>query len=123
MTPRNTQMQTTTLDCKARDWARALEEREAVRAGSIPEARRSLARRLGLAIGTFDGIRRQRTKSISLAVFERLRAAVIRDLQNEIARCSHELEIARQAGLDPRLSDMAALETAVQKANELMGKA
>lgn len=104
-------------------WARSLEDRRCSRGMKLPEARRVLARDTGVSAGTFESLRRGRLKGVKNWIAERIRSAVIRDLQQEIARCTHELELARQAGLDPRSSDMAALETAVQKANELMGKA
>lgn len=112
----------TTLDGKARDWARSMEDREASRAGSLANGRCALSRRYKIPLGVFDGLRRERTKSLSVGVFERIRAAFIRELEQEIARCVHELEMARQCGLDPRSADMAALETAMAQAEKLMGR-
>lgn len=108
--------------CGGRRFSFLADQADALTGQPLTAVRRVLARKLAVAPGTLENLRNGRAKRVTTYVFERLRAAVIRDLQQEIARCTHELEIARQAGLDPRSSDMAALETAVQKANELMGK-
>ena len=107
----------------ARTWALSIEDRERYRTGlSLPDARKAVARRIGVAPGTLENLRKGRVKRVALHVYQRLRAAVIRELQSEISRCTHELEMARQIGTDPRSADMAALETAMARAKELMGE-
>jgi len=113
----------TYAETMARDWARRIEDRESARSGhSVATARKAVARKIGVAPGTLENLRKGRVKRITAFVYERLRAAVIRELEQEIKRAGHELEVARQCGLDPRSADMAALETAMAQVKELMGE-
>ncbi len=114
-------MTAVSFDGLARQWVADLERKEAGRLSlPVADARPSLARRLGVPVGTLEGLKRDRTKGVKAWVFERLRAAIITETQREIARCQHELEVALQAGLDPRCDEMAALESAIARAKKLM---
>ena len=105
----------------ANSWARDLEDREARRVGSLPAARKALARKTGIAAGTFENLRKGRLKGVKGWIVERLRSAVIKELTLEIERCAHAIQVARQVGVDPRSDEMAALESAMCRAKELMG--
>ena len=99
-------------DEKVREWTGWLEHQRARReATTLPFARRSVARDVGVAPGRFERIRAGRVKGISHWFFERVRALVIREIESEIRRLTHELEIARQSGCDPRSFDMGEVET------------
>lgn len=99
-------------DEKLREWTGWLESQRARReATTIPFARRSVARDVGVAPGRFERIRAGRVKGVSQWFFERVRALVIREIESEIRRLTHELEIARQSGCDPRALDMGEVET------------
>ena len=116
-------MTTATFDAVARNWARDLEDRERIRSGvPLPVARKSVARRVGIPAGTLETLRNGRRKGLSAWLFARLQSAVIAEMNREISRCAHELEIARQAGLDPRSDEMAALEAAVSRAKVMLGE-
>lgn len=120
--PPNRDELTMTSEAIARDWVIRIERRESDRSGlPLSDARKVAARKAGIAPGTLENLRKGRVKRVAVSVFERLRTAVIRDLQNEIVRCTHELEMARQCGLDPRSSDVAALEAAICAAERLIG--
>lgn len=71
----------------------------------------SLARDVGVAPGRFERIRAGRVKGVSQWFFERVRSLVIREIESEIRRLTHELEIARQSGCDPRALDVGEVET------------
>ena len=106
-----TNMQSTTYTDLARSWGRTLEDREATRSGvSVRDARKAVARRAGVSPGTLETLRIGRLKTVATHIYERLRAAVIADLQHEIRRLEHELEIARQSGMDPRCPEVAEVE-------------
>lgn len=110
----------TYVETFARDWARQIEDREAGSSGvPVSTARKSIARRIGIAPGTLENLRKGRVKRVTASVYERLHTAVIRELQREIERCTHEIQIARQAGLDPRGADFSALEAAMAKARKM----
>lgn len=99
MRPRN-EDEMSTIELSARDWAAALETKERNRSGdSIPTARRSVARRIGVAPGSLENLSRGRSKGVRAFLYEKIRAAFIRECEQEMARLAHELELARQAGL------------------------
>lgn len=114
-------MTTVAFENTAREWARALETREAGRSGiPVRMARKTIARKIGVAPGTLENLANGRMKRLSAWCFERLRGAVVAELQQEIGRCQHELEIARQCGLDPRSAEISALANAVITAKTLI---
>lgn len=67
---------------------------EASRVSAAAAVRASVARRCGLPVGTIENIQRSRLKFVS-RVEGNIRAAFVRLLQSEIAKATHELEIAR----------------------------
>lgn len=112
---------TAVIGTNARSWAERLEAMETRRCGSADIARERLARRLGVAPGTLSSLRKTgRAKRIAADFYARLQAHFIRGLQDEIAQATHEIALARQAGLDPRETEMARLEAAVADAQALL---
>lgn len=106
----------------AREWARAMEGREVARSGTILSiARKAVARRIGVPAGTLETLRSGRRKGVPAWLFQKLQSSVINEIKAEIERCAHELEMARQCGLDPRSDEMAALETAMSRARKVIG--
>ena len=106
---------------RAKTWGRSLEEREMRRAGVDQDlAREAVARRVGCAPGTLENLRNGRLKTIASHVYAGLRAAVISEMEAEIARLSHEVHLARQAGLDAHDVDFAATEAALERARALI---
>lgn len=94
---------------RAADWARRLEDRRASRTGCLKAARIALARETGVPAGTFENFRRNRIKQVATWISERLRAAVIRELEAEVRALEHELQILRQTGADPREGEIDAV--------------
>lgn len=100
-------MSSAAIEETARHWTRELEAREASRAGvPIRVARRTVARRVGLAPGTLENIKLGRTKGVRAFVFEKIRAAFLREAENEVRRLEHELAMARQIGADARCDEV-----------------
>lgn len=93
---------------QARNWARRLEDREKQRPGlsSIEEARPIVARKTGVPKGTLVSLRKNRLKAIAVHWYEKLREGVIRELEAELRHVEHEIQIARQSGVDPRSSHL-----------------
>lgn len=86
----------TSFDDLARQYARTLEDREALSNGQpITKARESVARRIGVPPGTLENLRRQRIKGIRAWIFERLRTAYEADCERQLKLLEHELEITR----------------------------
>ena len=92
-------------------WTRRLVRIEAERGSvTIPIARKTVARKAGIPPGAVEHIERGRTKRIERRVYEALRGLFIREMEREVAAHSHELEIARQCGVDPREDQIGAVE-------------
>lgn len=105
-------MSSAVIEETARTWARELEAKEAKRSGvSIRDARKTVARRAGLSPGTLENIKLGRTKGVRAFVFEKIRAAFMREDEAEIRRLEHELHLARQIGLDARCDEVRAVES------------
>jgi hypothetical protein len=83
---------------RARAVARNLEQRERSRGSTVEAARAALARRAGVAPSTWRNLALGRLKRVDAWLRDRLQALLVRELEAEIARLSHELEIARQSG-------------------------
>lgn len=107
-----------------REIARVLEDREAARVGKLPIARQSLARRIGCAPGTLETLRKGRLKRIERWLHEKLEALLIKEIEAEIRRLSHELETYRLARGDAAgAPQMAQLAAAIENAKRLIGGA
>lgn len=102
-------MSTLAIDLSAENFARRLEDRERERGGvSLPVARAAVARRTGVSAGTLENLRRGRIKGVREWIAERLRAALIAELEADIVRAEHELTVLRAA--TGRLAAQQALE-------------
>jgi transposase-like protein len=86
-------------DRDAARWAARLEDGEKDRTGHpLAVARQAVARRLKIPPGTLENLRRGRSKGVRIWIYETLRAAMVRELEQEQRRLDHELEILRQMG-------------------------
>lgn len=95
---------------QAAEWVKRLEDVRARRLGCIDRARLALARETGIPAGTLANLRRRnRIKQVAAWVRDRLRAAVIRELEAEVRALEHELQILRQTGVDPREGEIDAV--------------
>ena len=103
--------------------ARTLERMERGRLQSAALARRSIASRLKVGVGTFENILRERVKSVDAALRDKLQALLIHELENEIDRLTHELEIARQTGLRLDSHAFTEVETHLAAARAILGGA
>lgn len=84
------------IDATAEAFARRLEDRERQRSSvSLPVARQAVARRTGVPAGTLENLRRGRIKGVREWVADRLRSALISELEAEFARTEHELAFLR----------------------------
>ena len=91
-------MTTLMIDETAAAFARRLEDRERSRCGvSLPVARDAVARRTGVAVGTLENLRRGRIKGVRAWIEAALRAALVKELEAELARTEHELTVLRAA--------------------------
>ena len=97
-----------------------LEDKERARTPDRVTARQRLARRLGALPGTIENFARGRIKRADAYLRARVEALLVTELQREIAELTHELEILKARGADPRLSAVAEVEAALATARRLM---
>ena len=100
--------------------AQTLERKERARGLSATEARRSVANKVRIGVGTLENLIRGRVKRVDAAIRDRLQALLVRELEGELARLSHELEMARQGGTHPASQHISAIETHLAEARALM---
>lgn len=107
---------------QAKGWTTLLEDAESKRTGDpIREARKRVARTLGLTSGTLENLRHRSPKAVATHVYERLRGGVIRELEKELQRVEQELHIARQTGLDPRDGEVQSVLSSQAKIRAALG--
>jgi hypothetical protein len=105
-------------------FARTVEDSEARRLGiPVTSARKRVADRLGVAPGTLENLRRQRTKMVPNWLMNRMRIEFIATLQAKIQRLEHEIHIARQTGMDHRDDELAKAEAQLAAARQILDEA
>lgn len=107
---------------EARELAQRLERRKTAQGMSVDAARESLSRRIGIAPRTWKNLAGGRLKRLDAWLRDGLQALLIRELENEIARLTHELDLARQGGAHPASLDVGAIETHLAKAKALLNE-
>lgn len=106
----------------AQRFARQLEEGEAKAVGSsIQGARKRVAQRISASPGFLENLRRGRIKTIPSYLMQKIREAMIAELQNEIARCEHEINLARQTGARNSDDEILAAAAQVAAAKKILG--
>ena len=107
-------MTSLTIDQSAEAFARRLEDRERVRSRvTLPVARSIVARRVGVAPGTLERLRAGRIKGVREWISAALRAALIAELEADIARAEHELAILRASSRRVDQSQVAEVEASI----------
>lgn len=102
--------------------AQILERRERQRVSSKSIARRTLANKLRVGIGTVENLVRGRVKRVDEKIRDRLQALLVRELEQEITRLTHELEIARQSGVPLDSQQISEVETYLAKARATLNR-
>ena len=96
--------------------AQTLERRERTRLGCRDVARRSLASKLRIGVGSLENLVRGRVKRVDATIRDRLQALVIKELELEILRLQHELAIATQSSSRPDDDEIFEVETHLKRA-------
>ena len=102
--------------------ARRLESRERHRTGNQQVARRSLAMKLRVGVGTIENLVRGRVKRIDATIRDKLQALLVKELEQEIARLWHELDIARQGGAHLASEQISEIETHLSQARAVLSQ-
>lgn len=106
-----------------RGYARRLEEIEMGRGRKQPDAWTAIAAAAGIPRGSFENLRRGRLKGITSFLKARVRAALIRELEQEAARLEHQLSILRRSGVDAREDVVASAEAHLVAARRALNSA
>lgn len=105
---------------RAASIAQRLVVREEQKTRSRMQAYQSVASNVGRSASWLRDLIGGRVKSVAGEIERRLDALLIRGLEAEIARLSHELEMARQSGVHAASDHMAEVETLLARARALM---
>jgi hypothetical protein len=101
--------------------ARLLERSEVRRVGSkVMQARKDIARRLGITDDQIENFRSLRTKVVPHWLMGRVRAELISVLQLEVQNLEHEIQLHRQAGADHSGTALVAVETQLATARQIL---
>lgn len=112
---------TSTTVEEARDLARRLEKREWHRSGEeMPIVRAKLARSIGVAPTTWRNLALGRLKRLDAWMRDRLQGLLIRELEAEILRLSHDLDVARQSGARVGGEQVIEIETMLARCKALL---
>jgi hypothetical protein len=105
----------------AKQFITRIEDAEAKKRGiRVDKARPFVARRLGTAPGTLEGIRRLRTKIVPNWLMARMKAQFVSLLQEEIARLEHEITVAQQVGSHHSDDALQAAQAQMVAAKEIL---
>lgn len=100
--------------------AQSLERKERQRVSSVKAARLRLADKLRIGVGSLENIIRGRVKRIDASIRDRLQALLVRELEGEIQRLTHELEMARQCGSHLASDEVGAIESHLAAAKAIL---
>lgn len=101
--------------------ARSLERSEVRRLSTnLMQARKNIARRLGITVDTIENFRALRNKIVPHQLMNRFRAELISVLQLEMQKLEHEIHCARQTGDDHTGDTLASAEAQMVKAREIL---
>lgn len=105
-------------------FVRRIEDVEAIRLGRrIAEVRPGIARRIRTTASVLRHLREGRRKSVPAWLMAALRRELIGVLQSEIRALEHEIQIARQVGLDDRDDALGAAQAQLATAKEILREA
>ena len=102
--------------------ARGMIQREKNRLGCPQAARDTVARRIKIGAGSLSNLIRERIKTVSADLRDRLVSAAIADLTNELTKLEHERQLLLQMGTSPDHDDMRSLESALATARQAIGR-
>lgn len=120
---KNEPMSIATLEHDARIFARQLEDTERRRKGlTRQQAREGVARKLSVPVGTLEGISKGRVKNPDrlFGLLNRLRRAVVDDLDEEIKRLTHERDLLLAAGEGVASDKVVQAEAHIREAKALL---
>lgn len=106
----------------ARTIALSLERLRRGRGATVETARRSIARDIRTGFGTVNNIIRNRVKRVDETIRDRLQARLVRELELEIARLTHELEMVCRGDRPLAEDQMREIEAHIAAAKSLLNR-
>lgn len=101
-----------------------LEDLEAGRRGTkVSEIRPSVARRIGVTVGTLENVRKRRRKAIPSWLLNSIRRVLVDVLQAEVRALEHEIHVHLQTGVDHRSDALAQAQNQVLAARKALTEA
>jgi hypothetical protein len=101
--------------------ARSLERSEArSMRKNITQARKDVARRIGITAGAFENFLYLRTKVVPNWLMNRVRVELISVLQTEVQNLEHEIQLHKQTGSDHSGDALVSAETQIAAAREIL---
>jgi hypothetical protein len=101
--------------------ARALERSEVRSVGTnLTQARKNIARRLGITADTIENFRSLRTKIVPNRLMNKIRAELISALQLEVQNLEHEIQLHRQTGAHHSSHTLASAEAQLLAARQIL---
>ncbi len=101
-------------------WVRERVRREKDVAPTREDAWKSVAESIGLASGTVENIDRQRRKSLTSAIRDKIHEHKVRWIRREHMRLSNELAIADRGGSVASEIDLRKARAALEEAREIL---
>lgn len=101
-------------------FAQTLVRRERQRGQSAEEARKWLAGKLKVGAGTVRNLVRGRVKRVDDTIRDRLRALVVRELEAEIQRLTHDLEVLKASGHHLGSDEVAEVDAHIAAAKAIL---
>lgn len=120
---RESALSSVAINDRARAVAHEVVNREMARGFKLPAARKNIAADVGVSPWLLWRLARNRLKTIPEGLTSKLHAANVRILQQELARATHEMEMALQIGIRRDSPEMAKLAVAAEKARKLIEEA
>lgn len=106
---------------RVNEYARSLERSEVRRCDTnVTQARRNIARRLGVTTVTLDNLRTLRTKIVPNWLMNKVRAELISVLQLELQKLEHELHTHKQVGSPHSDDDLASAQAHLTSVRQIL---
>jgi hypothetical protein len=104
-----------------RDWIVEAEDNEVRRSGNErAAARNTIASKIGISAGTIENLRRRRIKDLRGSIRDRIVDFMVGDLEKEMARLQHNLEVARLCADRPDADAVIEAQTLLARAKRLI---
>ena len=104
-------------------WVKRVEDIEAARQGrTIPEVRRSIARRISTTASVLRHLRERRRKSVPAWLMSAIRGVLIEVLQSEVRALEHEIHLHLQTSGGHRSDALENAEAQVVKAKQALSE-